>query len=408
MITVHPGRWTGTADMTHHRLLLALTPLVLLLAGCSSAEPSPPETAISLPPSSPIPTVSPTAPIVESIDDAAGSEPVPAVPSLHPSTTPTLSLSLTPAPALRRLTNGGCCVEPFWSPDGQQVLYIDRPSQDTPSGLWSVDALGSAPQFITDRLGIYSADMQLRAFPQNGATYIEDLSTGEQESLPNGGRAVSFSPDKAWLAWTAGQSGPPFNIARRDIWISRVDGNQDRMVFSGIRAGFEGWFPDGRLLVSGLVEGPDSEQALWVLSPDQTQDGQPELVELGRGGRLRDARISPNGEWVAYLVTFSTDPAQDGLWLADARSGERHRLDIFGGYQWRDDQRLLILPLELSQPVHRLLQVEAKSGQLQAVTEPSITPFKIANGDWSVSPDGEMITFVSADDGNIWVLELPD
>jgi Tol biopolymer transport system component len=226
--------------------------------------------------------------------------------------------------------------------------------------------------------------------------------------VPNGGRAVSFSADKNWVAWTAGQTGPPFNTARREIWISHVEGGQDRQVFSGIRAGFEGWFPDGRLLVSGLVDGPDSEQALWALNADQIQDGQSELVELGRGGRLREARISPNGEWVAYLSTFSTDPAQDGIWLADARSGERRRLDVFGGYQWRDDQRLLIIPLDLSQPAQRLLQVEAASGQLQAVTDPAITPFKIANSDWNVSPDGEMIAFVSAEDGNIWVLELPD
>jgi Tol biopolymer transport system component len=250
--------------------------------------------------------------------------------------------------------------------------------------------------------------MLLRAFPQDGATHIEDLSTGEKWIIPNGGRAVSFSPDKTWLAWTAGQTGPPFNTARRDIWISRVDGSQDRQVFSGIRAGFEGWFPDGRILVSGLVEGPASEQALWALSPDQTQDGQPILVELGRGARIRQARISPNGEWVAYITTFSADPAQDGLWLANSRTGERRRLDTFGGYQWRDDQRLLIVPLDLSQPMHRLLQVEAPSGQVQPLSDPSITPFRIANGGWSVSPDGQMIAFVSADDGNIWILELPN
>jgi Tol biopolymer transport system component len=95
-------------------------------------------------------------------------------------------------------------------------------------------------------------------------------------------------------------------------------------------------------------------------------------------------------------------------WLANSRTGERRRLDTFGGYQWRDDQRLLIVPLDLSQPIHRLLQVEAPSGQVQPITDPSITSFKIANGDWSVSPDSQMIAFVSADDGNIWILELPN
>jgi Tol biopolymer transport system component len=45
---------------------------------------------------------------------------------------------------------------------------------------------------------------------------------------------------------------------------------------------------------------------------------------------------------------------------------------------------------------------------MQPITDPSITSFKIANGDWSVSPDSQMIAFVSADDGNIWILELPN
>lgn len=394
--------------MNPRRLPLALISLVLLLAGCSSENPSPPETIISQLPSAQVPAASPTIPVEESISNDLDFTPVHTESSPSVSITPITSPSPTPAPALRRLTTGGCCVDPFWSADGQQLLYIDRPSPEAPAGLWGVSAQGSEPQFITERLGIYSHDMLLRAFPQDGATHIEDLASGEKWILPNGGRAVSFSPDKAWLAWTAGQTGPPFNTARRDIWISRVDGSQDRQVFSSIRAGFDGWFPDGRILVSGLVEGPASEQALWALSPDQTQDGQPILVELGRGARIRQARISPNGEWVAYITTFSADPAQDGLWLANSRTGERRRLDTFGGYQWRDDQRLLIVPLDLSQPMHRLLQVEAPSGQVQPLSDPSITPFRIANGDWSVSPDGQMIAFVSADDGNIWILELPN
>jgi len=394
--------------MNPRRLPLALISLVLFLAGCSSENPSPPEIIISQLPSAQVPAASPTIPVEESISNNLDFTPIYTESSPSVSITPITSPSPTPAPALRRLTTGGCCVDPFWSADGQQLLYIDRPSLEAPAGLWGVSAQGSEPQFITERLGIYSPDILLRAFPKDGATHIEDLSTGEKWIIPNGGRAVSFSPDKAWLAWTAGQTGPPFNTARRDIWISRVDGSQDRQVFSGIRAGFEGWFPDGRILVSGLVEGPASEQALWALSPDQTQDGQPILVELGRGARIRQARISPNGEWVAYITTFSADPAQDGLWLANSRTGERRRLDAFGGYQWRDDQRLLIVPLDLNQPVHRLLQVEALSGQVQPLSDPSITPFRIANGDWSVSPDGQMIAFVSADDGNIWLLELPN
>ncbi len=295
-------------------------------------------------------------------------------------------------------------MDPFWSPDGRQVLFIDRPAQDMPSGLWGIDAMGSEPSFITDQLGIFSADMQLRAFPENGTTFVHNIPTGEIWQISNGGRAVSFSPDNTWLAWTGGQTGPPFDTAHREVWISRVDGSEAQLVFSGIRAGLAGWFPDGRMLVSGLVGDGSRNQALWVLTPGD----QGEMVELARGNRLREIKISPNGDWIAYLVTFSADATQDGLWLVNTGTGEQRRLDVFGGYQWRDGQTLLVVPLDLNQPINQLLQIEATTGQVQALTEPGSTPFKIANGDWRVSPGGNEVIFVSAEDGNIWMIELPE
>ena len=406
MITAPPGQWTGTAKMASSlRLVVVFAAWLLLLAGCSISSQT--QTPLATPPplaDTSIPSPPPTEEIDEPADEGAASPTISAEASLPSSMPP----SPTPTPILHRLTAGGCCVGPFWAPNGEQILYIDKPAQDLPSGLWGIDLQGSEPQFVTDRLGIYSADMQLRAFLENEATFVENLSTGELWRIPNGGRAISFSPDKAWLAWTAGQTGPPFDTAQREVWISRIDGSEAQLVFSATRAGFGGWFPNDRLLLSGLADEASKQQALWALSLDQQQGEQATLVELGRGNRLREAKISPNGTWVAYLSTFSTDPAQDGLWISDARTGERRRLDIFGGYQWRDDQNLLVVPLDLSQPMHRLLQVEAATGQIQPVTEPGSTSFKIANGDWSVSPGGGEISFVSAEDGNIWLIELPD
>jgi Tol biopolymer transport system component len=259
-----------------------------------------------------------------------------------------------------------------------------------------------------DRLGIYSPDQKLLAFPMNNETVIERLSTGEQWQIPNGGRSVSFSPDGDWLAWTGGDFTPPFDRAEREVWVSRVDGSEARQVFTAIRGGFAGWLSGERILVSGLVEGTASEQAYWALSLNPILVEQSELMELGRGGRLREAKISSDGSWLAYLVTFGADPSQDGLWLAEAISGERKRLEVFGGYNWRDGEHLLVVPLDLSEPVHELLQVHAPSGHVEPLTDPSITPFRIANGDWSVSPDGGKIVFVSADDGNIWVLDISE
>ena len=407
MITPRPGRWIGTVNMNNRRLLILIVLLTFFLASCSRVETPTPAATLTHTATAP-----PTEPPVLELIITPGEVPsdhdtVLAEPTTEPTFPPEASATPAPASILRKLTVGGCCTEPFWSPDGQRVLYIDRPSAEALSGLWGVDLQGGQPEFITDQLGIYSPDMQLRAFPLNGQTMVERLDSGEQWRIPNEGRAVSFSPDGTWVAWTAGQSGPPFDSARRQVWVSRADGSQARQVYEAVRGGFGGWFPDGRLLVSGLVAEGGSEQAYWALSLGENLDGQTSLVELGRGGRLREARISPDGSWLAYVATFSPDAGQDGVWLVNTHSGERKRLEIFGGYQWRDGGRLLVVPLDLSQPAHQLLQVQADTGQVIALTDPGVTPFKIANGDWRVSPAGDKIAFRSAEDGNIWLLEIP-
>ncbi len=282
------------------------------------------------------------------------------------------------------------------------MLFIDRPTPDAPSGIWAVDLNGNPPQFVSDRLGIYTADLNKRAFLQNGVTTIEDLSSGERWPIANGGRAVSFSPDGEWLAWTSGQDGPPFDRAQREVWVSRIDGSEPQMAFAAEGGGFSGWFPDGRLLISRRLQAPEGGQVFWALS--WNGDNAPELLELGRGGRLREPQISLDGNWLAYLATFSEDSNLDGLWIVNTMTGERRKLTVFGGYRWRDADRLFVIPMDLSEPNHRLVQVHADSGFVEPLVAPSDLEFKIAAGDWAVSPDGSRIVFVSANDRNLWLL----
>lgn len=321
--------------------------------------------------------------------------------------TPTGLPSPTPVPILRSLTRGGCCAQPFWSPDGQRVLFLDKPSLDAPAGIWGVDLEGGEARLFTDRLGIYSADFSLRAFPLKGQTFVERLADGERWVIPDGGRSVSFSPDGTLLAWVSGASGPPFDTAQRQIWVSHVDGSEARLVQTVPGGGLSGWFQDGRLLVNGRLQTGEDGQALWALNLWAGTDDDAQPVELARAARLRNAMLSPDGNWLAYVATFSADSAQDGLWLVNTRSLERRKLEIFGAFRWRDGERLLVIPLDLALPVHRLWQYHIESAQMDPLTDPAITPLRIANGDWSVSPDGNRLIFVSALDYNIWLLTLP-
>jgi Tol biopolymer transport system component len=248
-------------------------------------------------------------------------------------------------------------------------------------------------------LGIYSLDFSLLAYPKGGETVVERLADGQQWTIPSGGRAVSFSPDGSLVSWTAGQAGPPFDTAQRQVWTSRSDGSRVRQVIAVMGGGLAGWFPDGRMLVSSQNGG---ESTYWAVSP---QDGSAEKILQSL--RLRGAALSPDGAWLAYQVVFSGDLTADGLWLANTHTGQRMRLDVFGAYRWRDSGRLLIIPLDLTSASHLLWQVDAASGKAEPLTDPELTSFKVANGDWAVSPDGQKLVFVSASDQNLWLLSLP-
>lgn len=317
--------------------------------------------------------------------------------------TPTQTPSATHLPKLRQLTTGGCCVQPFWSSDGTQVRYIDRPDPTLPSGLWGVDVSGGEPEFITDRLGIVSPDGSLIAYLEAGETYVERTSDGERWVVPSGGRAISFSPDGSLIAWQVALSQLNFDRRTVEVWVARVDGSGARLVGGLTGGGLSGWFPDGRRL---LVSGRESAGADPFLASLSISDAT--LTVITQAERLRGGSISPEGGWIAYQVTFSSDPALDGLWATRTDGSEANRLEEFGSYRWRSEGRLIVIPLDNTPTAnsHYVLEFDATTRRLYALTDPAITRFRIGGGDWSLSPDGNRIAFVSADDHNIWIIDL--
>ncbi len=150
------------------------------------------------------------------------------------------------------------------------------------------------------------------------------------------------------------------------------------------------------LLVSGRESLQAREQAISALS---LADGS--VTELARAERLRGQVLSPSGQWIVYYITFDDDPAQNGLWLVSTDGSQRTRLDsaLFGAYQWRgcpgqcgpEDDRLIMVPFDPNATFHRLVELNPATGETRPLTDPALTPIKIANGDWRVSPDGRYV-----------------
>ena len=358
--------------------------------------------------SQPLPT------LVATISPAATNTPVshlPAAATALPQTetvTPLPSATFTPAPSptpfptARQLTEGGCCVRPFWSSDGLQVRYIDRPTDSSPSGIWGVDLEGGDPVFVAARPGVYSPDESLVAYPSGGRTIIERVADGETWTAPSNGRPVSFAPDSQRIAWQIASSTVNFDRRVVQVFVASVDGSDVAQVAQLVGGGLAGWFPDSqRLLITRRAEaGNDTELAILNLA-----SGEQQVIAVAP--RLRGISLSPQGGWLAYLVSFSGDADLDGLWVLRSDGTSARRLDRFGAYAWRTEGRLLLIPLAPGSASNRLLEVDASTGQARELIDIGRTPLRIAEGNWSLSPDGSRLAFVAAEDHNIWVLDLP-
>jgi murein DD-endopeptidase MepM/ murein hydrolase activator NlpD len=315
-------------------------------------------------------------------------------------------------PGLRALTTGGCCTQVFWAPDARQVLFIDRPSPARPAGLWGVDVGRKTPppQLFTERIGFYTPDLAYRIDLHGDTTIVERLAqpagtSSARWEVPADGQMVTLSPGRTRIAWLVGNAEVASEQRVAELWVTDLDGGNARMLASLSRGGIVGWASDDVLIVSGRDPLQSRQQVLWAL---QVLGG--ETTELVRSDRLRGGSLSPDGTWLATFIALSEDRGQNGLWLVRTDATQRQQLppDLFGSFKWRDNSRLLVIPFRPDAASHQVWQVEAQSGAARQLTDPASVPFKIANNDWAVSPDGRYVAFVDSHDHNIWLLSLPD
>jgi Tol biopolymer transport system component len=307
------------------------------------------------------------------------------------------------------LVTGGCCVQPFFSPDGSRVLFLDKPAPDAPTGLWAVTLTQplQTPALFSQRLGPFSDDMAFNAFLQNGRTMVERTSDGQQWSIDNGGRRVSFSPDNAHIAWVVSEQSGNFDVRKGDIYLANVDGSNARLLATLYGGGVQGWFHDSqRLLVSGKAQRDDITPTLSILN---VADGS--LNKLIDVERARSILLSPDDRWIAYYVSQARDEAQDGMYVLDVTQERPQplRLDFFGAYRWCSPTRLYYVPMQTDAPSQSLWRFDVTTLQsTPVITAGADSSFRISNGDWDLSPDGRHVVYVNAIDHNIWLITLPE
>lgn len=383
------------------------TALVLsigVLAGCSLAAGS----ATDAPPLPALSAISSTAEAsrVTSMEAPTASAST-AVPTLLPTALPLPTASPSPTktpldqPVVRQLTATGCCTQPAWSSDASQIWFIDRPDSASPVGIYGVDVQNPGPpRLITERLGVYTPERDFLIQVAGNSTILERLADGRRWTVATQGEGVILSPQRTQIAWTV---DPDVVVEERisQLWVADLDGGNAQSVAQLPRGGLSGWLDEATLLITSRATLQDRVSRLETLDL-ATGD----RILLAEDERLRSVQIAPGGQWVSYMISFNVDTTRNGLWVTAADGSLQTRLpqELFGAYQWRNESELVIIPFDPAATWHTVLSYRPADGAVTTLVDPQVTPIKIANGDWQISPDGRAMVFLSAAQKNVWVV----
>jgi hypothetical protein len=289
-------------------------------------------------------------------------------------------------------------------PDSTHVLFMDRPSAEAELGVYSVPVAGGTKSLVSNRIGLYSEDRSLVAYPEGGETYVERPSDQARWPIPNEGRGILFSQDASKIAWQAGSLAITNPDRRRnEIWVSQWDGSGARRIASTIGGGLIGWGEgDEALLVSGRMR-ESGPSGIWRVPLAEGAEAR----LLWETPSPRGTLLSPEGSWLAFYQAFAEVERQNGMYGIRTDGSQGLRLEQFGSYRWRREGALLLIPLNSEASVTPLVQIDVSSAVLVPLEIPYPEHFRIANNDWMPSPDGLKLVFLSAEDRSLWVVELP-
>ncbi|UCC87311.1 MAG: M23 family metallopeptidase [Anaerolineales bacterium] len=319
-----------------------------------------------------------------------------------------IATSLRSTPIAQQVTSGDCCTNPYWDQTSTQVRFVDQPVLDEPLGIWGVDlaADGLAPELVTQRLGIYSPDGRLMAYPDRdkGVAVVERLEDGRLWEFDTQEHGIGFTPDSQGVIWTAYDEDAPSDSREETLWLADLEGGNAQAVFSGQRTDPIAWLSDHELLMEQGFAGTSDIRLFKYSLEDGSQ------TELMEGPRMRGLAFSPNRRYLVYYVGLEAEAEKNGLWLLDLGVPQPtpRKLPFFGTYRWRNNYRLIYVPFEPGAASHDFYEYHVLTKQTRPLF-PEGTNLTIANNDWDISPDGRKIALVAVKDralDGIWVVDI--
>jgi Tol biopolymer transport system component len=387
--------------------------ILLILVACSGGA-----TTQTAPPSSPpaAPTTLPpaataTPPPVAARQNATTAAPVD-TPTLAPASTattvPATATTQPFTPSLTKLTDGGCCRNPVWHPDGTRVLYTDAVPGQRLAATYAVPADGSGPPTVFfPSAATVAPDGSRIAFPDfaNNVTRIQEFGKQSTATIANNAAYVWFSPDGRQVAWLALAPGPQpsSNVDRLvRVWVANADGSNARARGNVVRAAELAWFPDNQRLLFVGRDTDGGNPGIYVLDINAGT-----LTRVVEAFSPRGARLSPDGTHIVYLAALEEQPGDNGLFIVNADGSAKRKLPLIGGIRWAPDSRsMIILPVQTDNGPDQLVRIEATTLATTPLTDRAALPFRVAQDEWQLSPDGARIVFNALTDSNIYVLRF--
>jgi Tol biopolymer transport system component len=387
--------------------------ILLILVACSSGA-----TTQTAPPSSPpaAPTTLPPAATATPPPVAARQDTTTAAPVDTPTLAPASTATTVPAtattqpftPSLTKLTDGGCCRNPVWHPDGTRVLYTDAVPGQRLAATYAVPADGSGPPTVFfPSAATVAPDGSRIAFPDfaNNVTRIQEFGKQSTATIANNAAYVWFSPDGRQVAWLALAPGPQpsSNVDRLvRVWVANADGSNARARGNVVRAAELTWFPDNQRLLFVGRDTDGGNPGIYVLDINAGT-----LTRVVEAFSPRGARLSPDGTHIVYLAALEEQPGDNGLFIVNADGSAKRKLPLIGGIRWAPDSRsMIILPVQTDNGPDQLVRIEATTLATTPLTDRAALPFRVAQDEWQLSPDGARIVFNALTDSNIYVLRF--
>lgn len=298
----------------------------------------------------------------------------------------------------RAVLSGECCPGVVWTPDSRALLFLDGPPARGSTGIYSVPADGGEVTRRFSSVAFFSPSLRWAVRPGAGeATTLERLTDGRRFTLPTYGADVVWTRAETRLAYARSSTSGNFDRRVTRVFVADVFG-APRLVATLSGGSIHGWLNDTTLLLSGKPSAAARDRELFTLD---TRTGARRV--LRQALNFRSVSLSPDGRQVAYTVAFDS-AARNGLWLQATAGGSPRELSVFGSYRWRDANRLLLIPLSTGGGAHELRQYSVPASAWSTLGD---LGGQVRLADWSVSPDGRRLSFLSARDGNVRVLTLP-